>query len=127
VMVEDLARIAENLEEFRRAGITLALDDFGTGYSCLAYLRQLPFDRLKVDPSFLRQADLDSGTATLITAVANVAHALHMRVVVEGIETEREMHFVTRLGADELQGFLLGRPNASPIDVLLAHNVALQQ
>jgi len=127
VMVEDLGRIAENLEEFRCARITLALDDFGTGYSCLAYLRQLPFDRLKVDPSFLRQADLDSGTATLITAVANVAHALHMRVVVEGIETEREMHFVTRLGADELQGFLLGRPTTSPLDVLLAQDVTQQR
>ncbi len=123
VMVEDLGRIAENLDELRSAGITLALDDFGTGYSCLANLRQLPFDRLKVDPSFLRQADLDSGTATLITAVVNVAHALNKRVVVEGIETEREMHFVTRLGADELQGFLLGRPTASPVEVLQAHNL----
>jgi len=120
VMVDDVGRIAENLEELRSAGISLALDDFGTGYSCLAHLRQLPFDRLKVDPSFLRQADLDRGTATLIAAVANVAHALNMKVVVEGIETERELQFVTRLGADELQGYLLGRPSSSPIAVLHA-------
>jgi EAL domain-containing protein (putative c-di-GMP-specific phosphodiesterase class I) len=127
VMVEDIERIAENLEELRFAGITLALDDFGTGYSCLAYLRKLPFDRLKVDPSFLRQADLDTGTATLITAVVNVAHALNMKVVVEGIESERERRFVTRLGADELQGFLLGCPTASPIEVLQAQHLERQK
>ena len=120
VMIEDPERIGMLLKRLRSSGITLALDDFGTGYSCLSYLRELEFDRIKVDRSFLRQADQHRGTA-VINAVVSVAHSLEMTVVVEGIENKRQLEFVKRLGADGVQGFFLGRPTADPIALLETH------
>lgn len=111
-------RAVNILTELRNAGVKLALDDFGTGYSCLSYLGDLPFDRLKVDRSFLRKADLGRGVPALMNAVLSVAHALSMSVVVEGIETRDELEFVSAMGADEVQGFLLGRPSTEPIRVI---------
>lgn len=111
-------RAGSILTELRNAGVKLALDDFGTGYSCLSYLGDLPFDRLKVDRSFLQKADLGRGVPALMNAVLSVAHALSMAVVVEGIETPDELEFVTAMGADEIQGFLLGRPSTDPVRVI---------
>lgn len=124
IMIDNPERMQRRLNDLRAVGVSLALDDFGTGYSCLSYLRELPFDRLKVDRSFLKQADLDRGTAALINAVVSVAHSLEMTVVVEGIETARELEFVKRLGADEVQGYHLGRPTPDPEAMLRAHTSA---
>jgi EAL domain-containing protein (putative c-di-GMP-specific phosphodiesterase class I) len=111
-------RAVSILTELRNAGVKLALDDFGTGYSSLSYLGDLPFDRLKVDRSFLRKADLGRGVPALMNAVLSVAHALSMTVVVEGVETVEELEFVTLMGADEVQGYLTGRPSTDPQRVI---------
>ena len=111
------------LTELRNAGVKLALDDFGTGYSSLSYLGDLPFDRLKIDRSFLRKADLGHGVPALLNAVLSVAHALSMAVVVEGVETVEELEFVTLIGADEVQGFLTGRPSSDPQRVIAEETI----
>lgn len=118
IMMEDLANCREVLTQLRAAGIGLALDDFGTGYSSLSYLPDLPFDRLKIARSFLEKVHRGRGGAALIQAVVGVAHNLAMSVVVEGVETERELKFIRSVGADEVQGFLLGRPSPDPCSVI---------
>lgn len=119
IMLDGVGRSREMLHQLRKSGIGLALDDFGIGYSCLSYLRDLPFDRLKVDRSFLRRATQGNDGEALINAVVSVAHALKMPVVLEGIETLRDLEFAKKLGVDEVQGFLLGRPSSDPLSVIL--------
>lgn len=123
IMLDDAGRSREMLSRLQANGVGLALDDFGTGYSCLSYLRDLPFDRLKVDRSFLRRAVAGSGGEALINAVVSVAHALDMAVVLEGIETAYDLEFASKLGVDEVQGFLLGRPCADPLPIILGQLV----
>ena len=110
IMLEDPEQCRKMLARLRSAGILLALDDFGTGYSSLSYLPDLPFDRVKIARSFLAKVHRGRGGEALIQAVVSVAHNLGMRVVVEGVETERELEFIRSVGADEVQGYLLGRP-----------------
>lgn len=121
IMLDDVQRCRDMLTRLRSHGIRLALDDFGCGYSSLAYLQDLPFDRLKVAPSFLAKARSGRGGEALIRAVLGVARTLELLVVIEGIETGNDLEFVRSLGVDELQGFLLGRPSLDPCSVIDAH------
>jgi diguanylate cyclase (GGDEF)-like protein/PAS domain S-box-containing protein len=118
IMLEDLVNCREVLTHLRAAGVGLALDDFGTGYSSLSYLPELPFDRLKIARSVLEKVHRGRGGAALIQSVVSVAHNLDMSVVVEGVETERELKFIRSVGADGVQGFLLGRPGPDPCSVI---------
>jgi diguanylate cyclase (GGDEF)-like protein/PAS domain S-box-containing protein len=120
VMLNDVQRCREMLIAFRSAGITLALDDFGTGYSSFSYLQDLPFDRLKIERSFVARSHAGANGGVLMRAVISLAHSLGLSVVVEGIETQEEMAFVRSLGADDLQGFLLGRPSPEPCSQIRA-------
>jgi EAL domain-containing protein (putative c-di-GMP-specific phosphodiesterase class I) len=97
------------------------LDDFGTGYSSLGYLRKHPVDVLKIDRSFVDDLGEDGrGDSAIIEAIVGMAHALGMRVVPEGIETEGQLARLVELGCDYAQGFLLARPlPAAGIDELL--------
>lgn len=97
------------LEEIRSMGVRVALDDFGTGYSSLAYLQRLPVDIVKLDRSFIRGVH-QPADAAIVLAVIDMARALGMQVVAEGVETERQLAFVREHGCDEAQGFLLARP-----------------
>jgi diguanylate cyclase (GGDEF)-like protein len=121
IMLEDVQKCREALARLRGAGIGLALDDFGTGYSSLSYLPELPFDRLKIARSFLEMMHRGRGGEALIHAVISIAHNLRMSVVVEGIETQKELTFVQSIGADEMQGYLLGRPDPDPYAVIERH------
>ena len=99
-------------------GVPLSIDDFGTGYSSLSYLRRLPATQLKVDRSFVRDLDDGSeGSAAIVEAVVRLAHALKLKVVAEGVETQSQAARLRGLGCDELQGFLFARP-MSPADLL---------
>lgn len=100
------------MSELRSLGVRLALDDFGTGYSSLSYLRHLPIDCLKLDRSFAGQVTSDASVAPILKGVADMAHALGLALVAEGIETEAQLAVVRDCGIDLLQGFLLGRPSA---------------
>jgi diguanylate cyclase (GGDEF)-like protein/PAS domain S-box-containing protein len=121
IMLEDIKKCHQTLARLRSAGIGLALDDFGTGYSSLSYLPELPFDRLKIARSFLEMMHRGRGGEALIHAVISIAHNLRMSVVVEGIETQKELTFVQSIGADEMQGYLLGRPDPDPYAVIERH------
>ena len=102
------------IEALRAMGVRIAMDDFGTGYSSLAYLRELPFDKLKLDRAFVAPLGQDSRADELARAIIRFGHALKMEVCAEGIETAAQMAFLRREGCDLLQGFLLGRPAALP-------------
>ena len=100
------------VEEVRRLGVRLAIDDFGTGWSSLAYLKWLPFDVLKIDRSFVRNLGEDPRDEAIIATIVTLARQLDKTVVAEGVETERQLRALRRLGCQEAQGFLLGRPAA---------------
>ncbi len=97
------------LQQIRALGVKIAMDDFGTGYSSLGYLRSFPFDKIKVDRSFI--ADLPDGKSlAIIRAVAGIGKALSIATTVEGVETEAQLETVRREGFDEAQGYLFARP-----------------
>lgn len=102
----------EVLAQLRALGTSVALDDFGTGYSSLSLLRRLPIDRIKIDRSFI--ADLrQPRTLAVVEAMVSMAHALDLEVTAEGVETAEQREQLVAMGCDELQGFLLGPPQAS--------------
>lgn len=111
VLVRDARASASTLTKLRDLGVTIALDDFGTGYSSLSYLQNLPIDRLKIDRSFLNQAESRPKAESVMRCVVELAHALGLRVIGEGVETVPQLNLLHRLGCDEAQGFLLGRPS----------------
>ena len=101
---------SEVLDAFRTAGFTLAIDDFGSGYSSLGYLKRFHVSTLKIDRQFIDLLPDDTENAAIVTAVIDMAKALGIRVVAEGVETESQAAFLTQRGCDTLQGFLLSRP-----------------
>ena len=105
----NLEGVVAQMRQLQRLGVTFALDDFGTGQSSLAWLRDLPVQRLKIDRRFLQE--LEAGQKTpVLQSIIRLAHELHLAVIIEGIETEEQFERVQALGCDELQGFLRGRP-----------------
>ena len=118
VMMGSLQRSAEKMRALHACGVSLALDDFGTGYSCLSYLHELPFGAIKLDRSFVAKSAPTFEANTVIRSIVDLAHGMSMRVIVEGVEEESQLQMVKELGADEVQGFLLGRPGPSPSQLL---------
>jgi diguanylate cyclase len=110
VLVEDADTAIRVLKQFREAGMHIALDDFGTGYSSLSYLRRFPFDKLKIDQSFVRGLGGGPGSAAIIHAVVSLGRALGLIVHAEGIETLEHHIFLRASGAHHLQGFYFARP-----------------
>lgn len=98
------------LTKLSNIGVSIAMDDFGTGYSSISYLRRYPFDVVKVDRSFIRDIDVDSEIRELINAAISMAHALNLKVVAEGVETEEQLAYLKDLGCDYAQGYLFGKP-----------------
>ena len=98
------------LQQLSAMGVDLSIDDFGTGYSSLMYLKRLPANELKIDRGFIRELEQDSDDAAIISAIVALGRALGLRIVAEGVETNGQQDFLTRLGCDSLQGFLLGHP-----------------
>jgi diguanylate cyclase (GGDEF)-like protein/PAS domain S-box-containing protein len=111
VFVQDLRTSARKLAKLRNLGVTIALDDFGTGYSSLSYLQNLPIDTLKIDRTFLLQSESRREGAAVMRCVVELAHTLGLRVVGEGVETPAQLDFLSGLGCDEIQGYLLGKPS----------------
>jgi diguanylate cyclase (GGDEF)-like protein len=107
------AAVQRHLHELKALGVKLALDDFGTGYSSLACLHLLPVDTVKIDRSFVSQADTSAHHRVLIEATVRVAHSLGMDTVAEGIETGTQASVLRLLGSDKGQGFLFSRPLAA--------------
>lgn len=114
MLMDDPTATTALLQRLKAIGVRLSLDDFGTGYSCLAYLARFPIDTLKVDQSFVRDMVHDSNTAGIVAAIVSLAHKLHLHVVAEGVETPEQLGYLRKLGCDEVQGYLLGRPMPEP-------------
>lgn len=111
-LAHDLAHANALLRELRAAGITIAIDDFGTGYSSLSALQQFDIDYLKVDRSFVMKMGTEAGDE-ICRAIVSLGHALRMRVIAEGVETESQRSALQALGCDEIQGYLLSKPVAA--------------
>ncbi|HEX4036731.1 MAG TPA: EAL domain-containing protein [Acidobacteriaceae bacterium] len=113
-----IERAAETMRRLKNMGISIAIDDFGTGYSCLSYLPRLAFDALKIDRSFVNELMVRRETRAFVQSILTMAHNLHMKVIVEGIETPQQLELTRKLGANEAQGYLLGRPSPNPLEYL---------
>ncbi|MFO1072172.1 MAG: EAL domain-containing protein [Geminicoccaceae bacterium] len=98
------------MQALKAMGIRLALDDFGTGYSSLSCLRRFPFDRIKIDRSFIADIEGNAGTRAIVRSVLSLGRALGLAVTAEGVETEGQLRILRAEGCDEVQGYLIGRP-----------------
>jgi EAL domain-containing protein (putative c-di-GMP-specific phosphodiesterase class I) len=94
----------------RALGVRISMDDFGTGYSSLSYLRSFPFDKIKIDRSFIKDIERNRDSASIIRAIASLGASLGIETTAEGIETTEQMELVRRAGCTEMQGYLVSRP-----------------
>ena len=118
VLVDDDARALRLMGQLKAQGIGISLDDFGTGYSSLSYLRRFPFDKLKIDRSFIEQLATEQSAQAIMSAILLLGRSLDLEVIAEGIETPQQLAMVHMLGCSEVQGFLVGRP--MPADEIAA-------
>ena len=115
------------LQRLSQMGVDLSIDDFGTGYSSLMYLKRLPANELKIDRGFVRDLEHDSDDAAIVSAIVALGQALGLRIVAEGVETDTQQSFLTTLGCDALQGYLLGQPlpaNQFMVDIHRAEDLS---
>ena len=115
LIADDDAALAA-LNQLRELGVRIALDDFGTGYSSLSYLQRFPFDKIKIDRSFVMEVERGAGTSSIIKAVVSIAADRNMVTTAEGVETEEQRPSVHALGCTQMQGYLFspaGRPGRS--------------
>lgn len=113
VLMQGNAENVATLHQLRSMGISVVLDDFGTGYSSLSYLRMFPFDKIKIDRSFVNELSKNADCASIVSAVAGLGRSLQVATVAEGIETEDQLMLVRAAGCTYAQGFLFGRPCAA--------------
>jgi diguanylate cyclase (GGDEF)-like protein len=110
LIMEDVDHSIVSLLAIRAMGVTIAIDDFGTGFSSLNYLFKLPVNTLKIDRAFVVDMISGAGGLTLVSVIVNLAHALKLKVVAEGVETEAQLRQLRLLHCDEMQGYLFGKP-----------------
>jgi EAL domain-containing protein (putative c-di-GMP-specific phosphodiesterase class I) len=106
ILVHDADEALQRLHALARLGVQLSIDDFGTGYSSLAYLKRFPIGKLKIDRSFVKGLPDDDSDVGIVSAILQMARALGMKVIAEGVETETQRQFLKDAGCDEFQGFL---------------------
>lgn len=110
VLIGDFSRALSILRRLKALGVRIAMDDFGTGYSSLSYLQSFPFDKIKIDQAFISNLESNPQSATIIRAVIGLARGLNLPVLAEGVETEEQLAFLASEKCDEVQGYLIGRP-----------------
>lgn len=110
VMADDDPTVMANLQGIKAMGISISLDDFGTGYSSLSYLRRFPFDKIKIDKSFVQSQTTDAGVRVIVDAIMSMCHNLGLTTVAEGVETTQQLAMLNARGCAQVQGFLLARP-----------------
>ena len=124
VLIRDDEAALAILHQLRAIGVRIALDDFGTGYSSLSYLQRFPFDKIKVDRSFVRDiSEPGNGSSSIVQAVVNIAAARHMTTTAEGVETEAQRQLLHTLGCSEMQGWLFSaaKPAEEIRELFAAH------
>ena len=110
VLLHDSAGTARTLHDLKAIGVRIAMDDFGTGYSSLSYLRSFPFDKIKIDRSFVADIEAGGDAAAIVRAIIGLGRSLGMRTTVEGVETAAQFDRLRAEGCDQVQGYLFGRP-----------------
>jgi len=110
MLAENIEEVIAKMADLKAHGLRFSLDDFGTGYSSLAYLKRLPLDVLKIDRSFVRDILVDAGSGAIAQTILSLSKAMGLPVIAEGIETEEQREFLTRMGCHSFQGFLFSRP-----------------
>ena len=123
VLIRDDEAALEMLHQLRKLGVRIALDDFGTGYSSLSYLQRFPFDKIKIDRSFIRDIAGPGASSSIVQAVVNIAAASDMTTTAEGVETEQQRNLLYILGCTEMQGYLFSPaiPAAEVRRLLISH------
>jgi diguanylate cyclase (GGDEF)-like protein len=122
LLMEDKAKTALILGEFARMGVSVAVDDFGTGYSNLTYLADLPFQKLKIDRSFVSRIETNGNTGAIISTIVGLSRALGVETIAEGVENEAQVTLLKAAGCNSAQGYLFGRP--TPISTRQIHKSA---
>ncbi|PVZ10494.1 PAS domain S-box-containing protein/diguanylate cyclase (GGDEF) domain-containing protein [Pseudomonas sp. URIL14HWK12:I9] len=112
--LQNLDDVRATFEQLRAMGVKVSIDDFGTGYSSLSYLKRLPVDYVKIDRSFIMELGQDGQDAAITQAIIDLAHALKLEVVAEGVETAEQRDILAQQGCDQVQGYLYGRPVPAP-------------
>lgn len=110
VIMRDVHKNREKLELVRAMGVEISIDDFGTGYSSLSYLSHLPISSLKIDRAFIMDLPGNANNMTIVSAMISLAHALKLKVVAEGVETEEQVNILRLLKCDEMQGYVFSKP-----------------
>jgi EAL domain-containing protein (putative c-di-GMP-specific phosphodiesterase class I) len=110
VLIGDFSRALSILRRLKLLGVRIAMDDFGTGYSSLSYLQSFPFDKIKIDKTFIANLEHNPQSAAIIRAVIGLCRGLELPVVAEGVETEEQRQFLEREACDEMQGYIVGYP-----------------
>jgi EAL domain-containing protein (putative c-di-GMP-specific phosphodiesterase class I) len=116
------------LHSLRSLGVRIALDDFGTGYSSLSYLQSFPFDKLKIDRSFIQNLLTRDGASAIVRAITELAHALNIETTAEGVEETAQLVELRSHGCSSVQGFLFAEPmTAEDVDQLFQHEAEAAQ
>ncbi len=110
IMIEDMPKFIDTLQQLKQIGVRLSLDDFGTGYSSFSYLKDFPIDQLKIDRSFISAIEQDNANMAILKAIIFLGQSLGLRVVAEGVETQFQHDFLTSVNCDEVQGYYLSKP-----------------
>ncbi|MCF6318166.1 MAG: EAL domain-containing protein [Proteobacteria bacterium] len=112
VMIEHLEKTIYTLSQLKNLGIRLSIDDFGTGYSSMSYLKKLPFDKLKIDYSFIKDITTDNDTKTIVKTIIGMSKDLDLDVIAEGVETEKQLNTLKKMGCYKFQGFYFDKPSS---------------
>jgi predicted signal transduction protein with EAL and GGDEF domain len=112
VLIDDFSRAVSILRRLKSLGVRVALDDFGTGYSSMSYLQAFPFDKIKIDRSFVSNLEQSAQSKVIVRGVIGLARGLGLPVVAEGVETRPQFELLARYGCDIAQGYLIGRPSS---------------
>jgi diguanylate cyclase (GGDEF)-like protein/PAS domain S-box-containing protein len=127
-VLHDVDTVTSIISQLRSLGISSSLDDFGTGYSSLHYIKKFTIDSLKIDISFINNITSDPDDVAIVTAIIAMAHAMHVKVIAEGVENNEQLNILKKLGCDEIQGYIYSR--AKPKDeatLLLKSNVITKE
>jgi EAL domain-containing protein (putative c-di-GMP-specific phosphodiesterase class I) len=126
VLLQESEATLSALRQLRVIGIAVALDDFGTGYSSLSYLHRFPFDKIKIDQSFVRDMASNRDSMSIVRAISGLGHSLHMKTTAEGVETLAQLDLLRDEGCTQAQGYFISRPKpAHEIPLLIERLHAL--
>jgi diguanylate cyclase (GGDEF)-like protein/PAS domain S-box-containing protein len=114
-IMDDMDSVIQKLKKLACNGVTIAIDDFGTGYSSLSYLHKLPIHTLKIDRTFLQESSFANTDHTIVNTIVAMAKGLHLNVIAEGVETQKQLDHLRELDCNQAQGFLFGKPFSSDV------------